>query len=252
MNLDKEILVVIPYLAKGAQGNELELAVTGWRLFFKEPYHIVVVGDYHHIVETGGDISFIECPQIAPIEGQYLPHLDHVNKFSAVMSQIFGFHGFVYTCDDIYPTADFDIWDIIRPKEPVRGFDFEVSDIKGKKPDWYTDKMKTGELCDHLGIPRRNWVCHLPVYYYWDRWWCFCKRLDMANKSYIMENIYFNIEYRNPHAVSERLYHDEVTTSVPDIRPLGSVKWVSNANSGWSPRLEQMLRDYYKACKGKR
>ena len=79
---NKEILVVIPYLAKEAQGRELELAVTGWRKHFKEPYHIVVVGDHDPIVDTGDDITFIECPRIDPVPGQYLPHLDMVHKFS--------------------------------------------------------------------------------------------------------------------------------------------------------------------------
>ena len=248
MNLDKEILVVIPYLASGAQGNELELAVTGWRLFFRSPYHIVVVGDHHPVVESGGDITFIECPRIAPVEGQYLPHLDHVNKFRKAVGEFPDVKGFVYTCDDIYPTAPSTIWDIIVPKEPVRGFGFRPSQWRDKKPEWYTDKNKTGELCQKEGLPVRNWICHLPVYYELDKLAAVYAEYGCDRTSYIVENIYFNKEYPGAvHALPERLFHDEVTTASPDIRPLGAVKWVSNANSGWSHHLESMLRRYYES-----
>lgn len=243
--MENKILVVIPYLAKAAQGNELELSVTGWRKFFKDPFHIVVVGDWHPVVETGDDIEFIECPRISPVPGQYLPHLDHVHKFRRVRESFPDSVGFVYTCDDIYPTADNDLADIIRPKYPERGFDFKPFDWRRER-DWYSDKGKTGELCDREGLPRRNWVCHLPVYYEWDRLLEIYDRYDCDHNSYIVENIYFNVLYPgDPHAVNSHIYHDEVKTSNPDIRPIGSVKWVSNANSGWSEKLSRILRRHY-------
>ena len=246
MNIDSEILVVIPYLASGAQGDELSLAVAGWRAFFTTPHHIVIVGDHHAVADTGDDITFLPCPRIAPVEGQYLPHLDMVNKFLKVMDAFPDHHGFVYSCDDIYATAPFDIWDVIRPKHPWRGFSFEPVEWRGKKPSWYTDKGKTGDLCDAIGIPRRNWVCHLPVYYERDLLLDVYERFGCTRKSYIVENIYFNLEYPlDVHAIDEKTVHDEVTEAVPDIRRLGSVTWVSNANSGWSKRLESMLQSFY-------
>lgn len=248
MTIDKEILVVIPYLASAAQGSELELAVTGWRLFFRNPYRLLVVGDHHPVVESGDDISFLPCPRIDPVEGQYLPHLDMVHKFRRAVEAYPQYHGFVYTCDDIYPTADFDIWDILVPKEPVRGFEVKPYDWRKGKPDWYSDKCKTAELCRLNFIPDRNWVCHLPVYYDVQKLLLTYLGYHCDTTSYVVENIYFNEEYpMDVHARPERQYHDEVTTTYPDIRPLGSVKWVSNANSGWSPKLEQMLRHHYSA-----
>lgn len=266
MNLDKEILVVIPYWAKGAQGNELMLAVNGWRKHFKEPHRIVIVGDRpdwltgkRSLVDIYGntiewfvdpewdyDIKMIDCPQVTPIPGQYLPHLDHVHKFRTVREAFPESRGFIYTCDDIYATADFTIGDVLRPKEPKQGFFFDLQPWQGKKPDWYTDKQKTGELCRREVLPVRNWICHLPVYYEWDKLLAVYDKYDCDHNSYVVENIYFNQEYPgNPHAVSERDYHDEVVTASPDIRPIGSVKWVSNANCGWSERLEEILRKHY-------
>ena len=244
--MDKEILVVIPYLASAAQGNELALAVAGWRWHFKHPYRIIIVGDWHSIVDSGDDIEFIDCPRVDPIPGQYTPHIDHVHKFRKVREHFPDSEGFIYTCDDIYATADFTFEDVITPKEPERGFFFTPFEWRNMKPEWYSDKGKTGELCGEEGLPRRNWICHLPVYYEWDKLIRVYDKYDCDHVSYIVENIYFNIEYPDdPHAVSEKLYHDEVKTSYPNIRPIGSIKWVSNSNSGWSPKLEQILRNHY-------
>ena len=244
--MDKEILVVIPYLASAAQGNELELAVTGWQLFFREPHRIVIVGDDPGF--TGYGIEHIPCPRIGPVPGQYLPHLDHVHKFRTVRRHFPDSEGFIYTCDDIYPTAPFTMEDVVQPKEPVLGFPFKLFDWKHGKISWHSDKGKTGELCARQGLPVRNWVCHLPVYYEWDKLLSIYDRYDCDHVSYIVENIYFNMEYPDvSQAVSERLYHDEVKTSHPDIRPVGSVKWISNANSGWSEELERILQEHYES-----
>ena len=106
--LEEMILVVIPYLAKDAQGSELELAVAGWRKHFKEDFLIVVVGDYHSIVDTGDDITFINCPRVKwPGKGNYWAHIDHVNKFRTVFNAYPHSEGFIYTCDDIYAVKDF-------------------------------------------------------------------------------------------------------------------------------------------------
>lgn len=241
-----KVIVAIPYLAKGAQGNELELAVKGWRKFFKEPYQIVIIGDYHPIC-SDPDITFIECPRVSPIPGQYLPHIDHVNKFRKLREHFPLSRGFVYTCDDIYPTRDFTMAAIIHPKYPEAGFNFQVGDWRTMNPDeWYTDKIKTGELCQNNGFPIRNWVCHLPVYYEWDKLLSIYDRFDCYHNSYIVENIYFNMEYPDePQAVNCLSYRDEVRTAHPGISPIGSKMWITNANCGWSQELEEILTNYY-------
>ena len=243
--MDDKILVVIPYLASAAQGDELELAVAGWRRHFKEDYIIVIVGDVNVFAGSSDDIVFIECPRIDPVPGQYLPHLDIVHKFRRVREAFPESKGFIYTCDDIYAVADFTLEDVIRPKRPACGFFFVPFDWTRER-DWMSDKGKTGALCDREGLPRRNWVCHLPVYYEWDKLLAIYDRYGCDRESYIVENIYFNIEYPSePQAIDEREVHDEVKTSVPDLRPVGSVTWISNANSGWSDRLSAILKDHY-------
>ena len=243
---DDVVLVVIPYLASGAQGRELELAVAGWRKHFKENYHIVVVGDYDPVVDTGKDITFIDCEQIPPTPGQYRPHLDHVHKFRAVRKRFPKSKGFIYTCDDIYAVADFTLRDVMIPKMPARGFFFGISRSFGGVPDWSSDKQKTGDLCFRAKLPVRNWVCHLPVYYEWERLLDMYDRYNCDNISYIAENIYFNEKYPDEiDAFDEMEFHDEVKTEKLTLRPIGEVQWISNSVGGWSEELEQILLKHY-------
>lgn len=120
----EKILIVIPYLSKGAQGKEIVYAVEGWKQHFKEDCHIIIVGDYDKNVQEvfdrakqgEPDISYIECPRITPVEGQYTCHLDHVNKFRTVRKEFPDSTGFIYACDDMYAVKDFRLADVQAPK----------------------------------------------------------------------------------------------------------------------------------------
>ena len=259
----KQILVVIPYLASAAQGDELLLAVNGWRKHFKELNQIVVVGDrpewmkgIRKVVMDGltiewfidpewdYDIKMIDCPRIDPIPGQYTPHLDHVHKFRKVREAFPESDGFIYTCDDIYPTADFTMEDILVPKHPESGPYFKPYEWRSNAIDWWSDRGKTAELCRKEGLPVRDWVCHLPVYYEWERLLAIYDKYDCDHNSYIVENIYFSELYGDGPSRPAIEYRDEVRTSNPGIQ-IGSKLWIMNANCGWSPRLEKILRDHY-------
>jgi len=246
---DDTVLVVIPYLSSGAQGRELELAVKGWKKHFKEKHEIVIVGDFDKNVEKAlvfDHVTFIECPQIPIVPGQYRPHLDHVHKFRKVRETFPRSKGFIYTCDDIYAVADFTLREVLVPKMPVRGFFFGISHSFGGVPDWSSDKQKTGELCFRAKLPVRNWVCHMPVYYEWERLLDMYDRYNCDRISYIAENIYFNEKYPDEiDAFDEAEFHDEVKTEKLNLRPIGSVIWISNSIGGWSKELEEILDKYY-------
>lgn len=242
----EKTLIVIPYLASGAQGNELELAVTGWRKHFKEPYQIVLVGDYHPIVESGDDIAFIKCPHIDTVCGQYMPALDHVHKFRTVRKFYPKTEGFVYTCDDIYAVADITLADIKVPKYPEIATKWlEPKDWSGKIVDWYDARGNTAAICRREGLPVRDWVCHMPVYFEWDKFIEILDKYDADHNSIVPENIYFSMYADVNGAEDARNWRDEVHGSNPNLRPLGTVKWVTNQNSGWSPKLEEILRKHY-------
>lgn len=248
--MEDKILVVIPYLAKAAQGNELFLSVAGWRKHFKEKFHIVIVGDWHPVVETGDDISFIKCPRVKrPSKGNYWAHIDHVNKFRTVRECYPDSNGFIYTCDDIYAVKDFTLADVKRLK--VR-----CGDIKGDFGSgnaWVVDNYKTKKKLMREGLPTMNWVCHLPVWYEWDKLFAIYDKYNCDNKSYVVENLYFNTYHSNDdYIVIEEEQNDyqlklwDRKMSVEDIQKGVEFKmWVSNSVLGWRPVIEEILAEHY-------
>ena len=258
-------LVVIPWLASAAQGDELRLAITGWKKFFKERHKIVIVGDtpewltgVHTAEDAYGNklswipdpefdygIKVIPCPRITPVPGQYTPALDHINKFRKVREAFPDSKGFIYSCDDIYPVAPFTLDDVKVPKYPEIAT-MDLNSWNGKHDDWWDAREYTAHLCRLSGLPVRDWVCHMPVYYEWDKLLGIFDRYDADHMSIIPENIYFNMYADIKGAQDAREWRDEVKGSNPGgIRPLGTVKFVTNQNSGWSQRLEDMLKRHY-------
>ena len=145
-----KILVVIPYLAKAAQGRELELAIAGWREHFKEDnYLIILVGDYNPIVDTGNDILFINCPRVKwPGQGNYWAHIDHINKFKKVREMFPDSEGFIYTCDDIYAVRNFTLDDVKKPKVRCR----EIIGSFHNPNAWVKDNYRTKKCLERAEL----------------------------------------------------------------------------------------------------
>lgn len=247
---EQKILVVIPYFDKGAQGDELYYAVSGWRKHFKEDYHIVVVGDKHPVVDTGEDISFINCPRVKyPGRGNYRPHIDHVNKFRMVRNFYPNTDGFIYTCDDIYATRDFTMADVLRPKVRCR----EITGSYRSPNAWVVDNYKTKKKLEKNGLPTMNWVCHLPVYYEWDKLFAIYDKYHCDTRSYVVEQLYFNTYFADseyivieeePNNYQFKLW--DKLTSIEDFeKAIEDKVWVVNSKKGYRPEMEDVLKKYY-------
>ena len=244
-----KILVVIPYFAGGTQGRELEYAVAGWRKHFKEDFQIVLVGDYHPVVDTGDDITFIECPRIDDVPGEYRAHLDHVHKFKKVMDAYPDMKGFIYTCDDIYAVNDFDMVDVLVLKERER----EISATLDSPNAWRRNNAKTKQLLIKEGLPTRNFVCHLPVYYEKDKLLEIYDRYDCEHNSYVVEQLYFNTYFRDRIPLHLNIDFDNYKCGInrpnPRLRYIERAfkekVWITNSVEGWIPALDRMLADYY-------
>lgn len=243
-------LVVIPYLAKAAQGKELFLSVAGWRKHFKCDYHIVIVGDWHPVVDTGDDISFINCPRVRrPLKGNYWAHIDHVNKFRTVMDVYPDIDGFIYTCDDIYAVKDFTLSDVKRLKVRCR----EIIGSYGSSNAWVVDNYKTKKRLMKEGLPVMNWVCHLPVWYDCDRLKEIYDRYKCGKKSYVVENLYFNTYHANddyivieeePNDYQFKIWNSSVT--VEKLKEEMEKKvWICNSVRGWNGEFEDILAEHY-------
>ena len=248
-DISGKYLVVIPFFAGGAQGREIEYAVAGWRRHFKEPYQIVVVGDHHPVVDTGDDITWLECGRV---EGQkpenYRPHIDFVKKFRLVHKKFPNTKGFIFVADDVYAVNNFDINDIMVLKQ--NGNSLVVGDVRSP---WEREKLKTIKKLESEGYPTRNFTTHLPVWFDWDKLESMFDKYDMDNNSYILENMYFNIYYQDRIPAPLHIDHDNFKCGVYRPNPrmnyihnaFKTKIWIQNSVEGWTPALDKILANYY-------
>ena len=246
---DDKILVVIPYCSKGAQGRELEYAVTGWRRHFKENYLIVLAGENHPITETGDDIICIESERVPEKKGNYRQHLDYVSCLKKVHAAFPNSKGFIMVADDCYAINDFDLTDVKLLKQRESKVNADINSFNA----WQRDKAKTKMLLEKEGYPTRGFTTHLPQYYEWDKLEALWEKYDMANTSYVMEDLYYNIYY--PTRVPLQLHIDFDNFKCGVYRPnprkeyidraFSRQIWLQNSPEGWIPYLETVLKRHY-------
>lgn len=239
-----KVLVVIPYCSDGAQGREIEYAIAGWRRHFKTPCEIVVVGDY----APGADV-FVNCPRIEhKDDGNYLAHLDHVHKFLRVLGLFPEADGFIYACDDMYAVKDFTLDDVKRLK-------YLEDDMGGSllSPNaWDRDLAKTRNICVAAGLPVREYVCHLPVWYDKDKLLAVYRDFDCEKSSCVVENVYFNRYFAGQEADQADVWRLGLNGYVePEVlkAAIGVKTWIVNSPLGWSDALDGVLNEYYNGTK---
>lgn len=246
----EQILVVIPYCSKGAQGRELEYAVAGWRRHFKENYLIVLAGEDHPITKTGDDIICIESPRVDDIPGMYRQHLDYVSCFKKVHKAFPDSKGFIFVADDVYAVNDFDMSDVLCLKQKGPNMDDFRSTTTNR---WQKDKIRTRELLKREGYPTRNFTTHLPQYFEWDKIEALWEKYDMEHNSYTIEDLYYNIYY--PTRIPLQIHIDFDNFKCGVYRPNPRLEyidkafttkiWIQNSVEGWIPYLDRALANYY-------
>lgn len=245
---DDSILVVIPWLKSGAQGRELEMAVAGWKMHFKEKHRIVVTGADNPNLKG---VEWVESPRVPAKEGQYRQHLDYVSCFRKVRKAFPDSEGFIFVADDVYAVHDFDIIDVKVLKYQTE----KIADTPNDPNPWKRDKAKGLAVLTAEGYPTRNYTTHLPQWYEWDKLEKLWDKYDMDHESYLMEDLYFNIYYgdRLMHFVgdiaSDPFYKCGVYRPNPRLNLIEEAFtkriWIQNSPDGWIPELEQMLKNYY-------
>lgn len=243
--LKQEILVVLPYKQSDSQGNEIRIALTGWRKFCKFKYHFIVIGEFvESLKQEFPWVEFIYCPSVPIKEGQYNPHLDMQNKFKVVSrmySQVYD--GFIWICDDNYPIKPFELRDITTVYYHSMNF---IGSENSPTSYWSHDKWKTRQLLDRESLPHINYTTHYPCYLEFKKLKEIWDKYNMMNESYVMEDIYFNyFEHEEPtldceirlgiwdRGIFERDFQKAVDNP--------SIKFMCNSVEGWSKELEDNL-----------
>lgn len=244
-DLKKETLVVMPYKQSGAQGNEIKIALTGWRKFCQFKYHFIVIGEFDESLKQEFPwVEFIYCQSIPKKEYQYNQHLDVLNNFNVVSkmySQIYD--GFIWMVDDNYAIKPFNLDDITTVHHHNTTF---IGNEKAPKTFWNYDKWKTRQLLDKEGLPHYNYTIHYPCYFEFNKLKEIWDKYNMMNESYVLEDIYFNyFTHDEPILDNEirlgiwnkdifkREFHNAVDNP--------NIKFMCNSVEGWSKELENEL-----------
>ena len=251
------INVMIPYIRQESQGNELELAITGWIRHFKEDFRLTVVGDHHPCVEKfGSRVNFIgqlrtfqyQCPD------QYVAHIDIERKVRTFLNDRPDMELFVMTSDDTYPVKDFTLDDIRVPAWRMTN----MPRIEKSANWWVLDMSKTHELLRQMDLPEYGYVLHQPRVYETRPYRAIQDYFGMTEISFVMEDLYYNIvrplaSRRDLSQKSKRWRFiidfgltkptkDELDKLIREYDPI----FLNNGVEGWSQELEDYLREHYK------
>ena len=243
--LKKEALVVLPYKQSGSQGNEIRLALNGWRKYCEFDYHFVVIGGFDESLKNEFPwVEFISCKAKEKKEGQYNPHLD-VQQCMEVIYDIYhkAYDGFIWMVDDNYAIKSFSLEDITTIHYLNLSFNGEKNQPASY---WNHDKWKTRQLLDREGFPHINYTTHYPCYFEFNKLKLIWDKFNMREESYVLEDIYFNyFSHLNPIQVdsirlgiwSSRDFENKFQNAVNDP----NIKFICNSVEGWSKELEQAV-----------
>ena len=239
-------LVVMPYVQRYSQGNELKLCLKAWKKFCTFKYHFVVIGEFDDSLANEFPwVDFISFPSITTTDKQYRPHLDIQMKMESIM-RIYGtkYNGFIRVSDDIYPVRPFFLEDITTVH-------YRYDEIYGDKnmPNntFIKDKWKTKNLLKEESLPTVDYTIHYPYYYEFFKLKEIWDKFDMRSESYVLEDIYFNYFHHNDAILNEvngYFVNEPLAFSVDNFKNSlknKNIKFIGNSTFGWCEELETEL-----------
>ena len=235
----------MPYKQSDSQGNEIRLALNGWRKFCQFKYHFIVIGKFDEsLINEFPWVHFIKCKTIEKKAGQYNPHLDINNKFNIIYrNYINSYDGFIWMVDDNYAIKPFNLDDITTVHYHNTPF---TGNEKSPTSYWPHDKWKTRQLLDKENLPHYNYTTHYPCYFEFNKLKEIWNRYNMMNESYVLEDIYFNyFKHKEPildntirlGIWNKSIFNNEFQKAVDNP----NIKFCCNSIEGWSKELENSL-----------
>lgn len=240
-----DTLIVLPYKQSGSQGNEIKLALNGWKKFCQFKYRFIVIGEFNDSLKIEFPwVTFINCPSIEQKEGQYNPHLDILNKFK-VIYRLYAqeYDGFIYMVDDNYAIKPFTKEDMMKIYYFKKEFN---GNVNAPTNFWSHDKWKTRQLLDKEKLPHVNYTTHFPYYMEFTKLKEICDKFNLYNESYVFDDIYFNyFKHEEPIQVNiirlgiwnKTIFNNEFQNAVNNP----NIKFICNSVEGWSEELEKGL-----------
>ena len=240
-----DTLVVLPFKQSGSQGNEIKIALNGWKKYCMFDYHFVVIGEFDDSLKMEFPwVEFIYSKPVEKKEDQYNSHLDVQHCMETVYKKYGNtYDGFIWMVDDNYAIKPFSLEDITTVHYHAPSFT-GMSGIP--KTYWNYDKWKTRELLDNERLPFMNYTTHYPCYFEFKKLNEIWDKYNMRNESYVLEDIYFNYFKHNEPILdntirlgiwSKEIFNEFFKKAVDNP----NIKFICNSNKGWSNELEEEL-----------
>lgn len=245
LSAPERVTVCIPYVKGLAQGNELQLALRGWDLNFKENFDVVIIGDREDWMNDL--VHVIECERFSTN-----PPLDVVNKMMLAIESDLVTEKFIWANDDQYLVS------------PCMLADFEILKCAGRLGEtnfgntlYQQNKARTADLLLSSNLGTIDFSTHLPVVFEKQKLKEVIDKYNMTEDPHLVTTIYHN--YWFPGFVPLRIdtpeatENDNVKVGVyrkgADLDRLQKLiprkKVVSNSESGWSQKLSEILNSYF-------
>lgn len=178
------VAIVIPYLKKKAQGNELLYAIRSIAKHFEQDdYMIVVIGDKEDWF--GDDILHIDHTCIGDN-----PQADVIDKMKHILADERIPEGFVWSNDDIY---------FVKPTTLT---DIQVLKVAGNLIDdgstslYNRNRIRTINLLKKHGCPTKNFATHMPVFFLKEKMVEVFEGIpEMSSQGLLMSSLYFNLQF---------------------------------------------------------
>lgn len=230
--------VVIPFLAKAAQGKELLYALRSMEKYFREDFRVIIIGDRPEWISE----EVIHIPHSCISKN---PQIDVIDKIKTVVGSEEVNEKFIWTNDDIYFVSPVSLADIATLKI--------VGDLKNMPKAgtvYATNREKTIALLEAAKLPTLNFETHLPVEFEKEKIvQLFEEFAQLQEGGYLFSSVYFNRFFPDWKPILLDWTKDNwmlrVVSSNPDPalfrKFVNMSKFLNNSENGYSPFIEKYL-----------
>lgn len=181
----KPVTVVIPYIKKLAQGNELLYAIRGWDRYFRENFNLVIIGDREPWMND--QVKVIETGRKSDN-----PPIDIAHKMLLAIGSDYVSEKFVWTNDDQYLVSPVMMADLETLKCTGR---LEKKTLQGNL--YLDNKARTLRVLKEVMGPAPIWdySTHFPFVFKKSALKNVIEDFELTKNAMLIATVYYNFEF---------------------------------------------------------
>lgn len=244
-NLEPTLSVVIPYVKKLAQGDELKYALRGWDRHFKENFNLVIIGDREPWMSD--QVHVIEAKRMSEN-----PPIDIANKMLLAIESELVSKKFVWTNDDQYLVSPVMMADLETLKCTGR---LEKKALSGSL--YLENKARTFRILKEVKgkDPIWDYSTHFPFVFKKEDLASLINEFELTKQAMLIATLYYNMVYPFfiPYNLETQnaLEHDNLKAGVyrpnADLKRLRRLipwkKVIGNSERGYSKEFMLIVQE---------